>query len=94
MPSLKPIDHQNIVLRLLATAGPAQPEYLTKLAHGLDLPVSLHQLRLACDALVNQQLAALGAGRYRLTEDGAREALFVPLLGSYYTTGGTTHAAE
>lgn len=83
MPTLKPIDHQNIVLRLLTTAGPAMPEYLTKLAHGLDLPVSLHQMRLACDALLNQQFVACGSGRYRLTENGAREALFVPLLSSY-----------
>ncbi|MFI0472950.1 hypothetical protein ACGLWX_09570 [Halomonas sp. HMF6819] len=82
--SLKPVDHQNIVLRLLTRTGPAAPEYLAQLAHDHGLPVSLHQIRVACDALVAEQYAAGGGDRYRLTEFGARETLAVPLLGSYH----------
>ena len=57
MPSLKPIDHQNIVLRLLARSASCDAQHLTALAHAHKLPA-------------------------------------VPLLESYYVTGGATHAAE
>ncbi|MBZ5489164.1 hypothetical protein HW452_16715 [Halomonas aquamarina] len=87
-PMLKPVDHQNIVLRLLGRTGPAAPEYLTTLAHGHGLPVSLHQIRVACDALVEEEYAAGGGDRYRLTVFGAHEALAVPLLRDYCMGAG------
>lgn len=85
MPALNPIDHQNIVLRLLSRTGPSTTQHIATLAHAHNLPVSLHQVRVACDALVEQQFAQRSAGyAYRLTEDGARELPALPLLGSYY----------
>lgn len=88
MPSLKPIDHQNIVLRLLSRTGPSTTQHLAALAHAHKLPVSLHQVRVACDALVEQQFAERSSGYvYRLTVDGARELPALPLLGSYYIGG-------
>ncbi|WP_252109078.1 MULTISPECIES: hypothetical protein [unclassified Halomonas] len=83
-PMLKPVDHQNIVLRLLLLTGPAAPEYLRQLAHDHGLPVSLHQIRVACDALVAEEYAAHEGVGYRLTQCGVRETLAVPLLGSYH----------
>ena len=85
MPTLKPIDHQNIVLRLLSRTGPSTPMHLVALSQAHNLPMSLHQTRVACDALVEQQFAERSAGyAYRLTAWGAEELPVVPLLGSYY----------
>ena len=85
MPSLKPIDHQNIVLRLLARSAACDAQHLATLAHAHKLPVSLHQVRVACDALVEQQFAERSSGyAYRLTLYGARELPALPLLESYY----------
>ncbi|MEH6641418.1 hypothetical protein [Vreelandella glaciei] len=95
MSALKPIDHQNIVMRLMARTAPSTPAHLTTLAHAHKLPVSLHQVRVACDALVEQQFAERYAGyAYRLTVYGARELPALPLLGSYYIAGGASHAAK
>ena len=95
MPTLKPIDHQNIVLRLLARTAPSTPQYLSTLAQTYNLPLSLHQVRVAGDELVEQQLVERCPGyAYRLTVYGARELPALPLLESYYVTGGATHAAE
>ncbi|WP_447896026.1 hypothetical protein [Vreelandella sp. GE22] len=80
---LKPVDHQNIVLRLLTRMSPAAPERLLTLAQSQKLPLTLHQVRVACDALVDLQFAARSGDRYRLSDDGARETLAVPLLVSY-----------
>ncbi|MGO3214791.1 MAG: hypothetical protein ACTIJ4_01675 [Halomonas sp.] len=60
MKPLEPIDHQNIVLRLLARTAPCGPKHLTTLAHSYNLPVSLHQVRVACDALVSQEFCTRG----------------------------------
>lgn len=85
MPSLKPIDHQNIVLRLLARSSACDAQHLTTLAQAHKLPVSLHQVRVACDELVEQRFVERCSGyAYRLTFYGARELPAVPLLESYY----------
>ena len=84
MPSLKPIDHQNIVLRLLARSASCDAQHLTALAHAHKLPVSLHQVRLACDDLCEQQFVARTIQGYRLTTWGECELPSVPLLESYY----------
>lgn len=95
MQALNPIDHQNIVMRLLSRTGPSTTQHLATLAHAHNLPVSLHQVRVACDALVEQQFAERSAGyAYRLTYDGAHELRTRPLLKSYYTAGGANHVAE
>ena len=94
MPTLKPVDHQNIVLRLLGMSS-SNPSHLTALAHAYKLPVSLHEIRIACDALLEQQcIERAGGYAYRLTAHGAVELPAVPLLESYYTAGGVAHAAE
>lgn len=94
MCTLKPIDHQNIVLRLLGMSS-SNPQHLTVLAHAHNLPVSLHQIRVACDALLEQQFTERADGyAYRLTPWGETELPAVPLLESYYTAGGLAHAAE
>jgi len=84
MPSLKPIDHQNIVLRLLARSSACDAQHLTTLAQAYKLPVSLHQVRVACDALVEQQFVARTIHGYQLTTWGECELPAVPLLESYY----------
>jgi len=84
MPTLKPIDHQNIVLRLLGMSS-SNPSHLTALAHAHKLPVSLHEIRVACDALLEQQFVERAEGyAYRLTPFGTVELPAVPLLESYY----------
>jgi hypothetical protein len=84
MSSLKLIDHQNIAIRLLGMSS-SSPAHLTALAHAHKLPVSLHQIRVACDALVEQQFAGRAPGHaYRLTAWGETELPAVPLLESYY----------
>lgn len=85
MPTLKPIDHQNIVLRLLARTAPSDPQHIATLAHAHRLPVSLHQVRVACDELCEQQFVARTIQGYRLTTWGECEVPAVPLLESYYT---------
>lgn len=85
MSILKPIDHQNIVLCLLARSAACDAQHLTALAHAHKLPVSLHQVRVACDALVEQQFVARTIKGYQLTTHGEREVPAVPLLESYYT---------
>ena len=95
MSALKPIDHQNIVLRLLARSAACDAQHLTALAHAHKLPVSLHQARVACDALVEQQFVARTITGYRLTTHGECELPAVPLLESYYVTDtdrGASHA--
>jgi len=83
--SLNPIDHQNIVLRLLGMSS-SNPAHLTTLAHAYKLPVSLHEIRVACDALVEQEFVERAPGfAYRLTAFGTVELPAVPLLESYYT---------
>ena len=85
MSILKPIDHQNIVIRLLGMTSCNAP-HLTTLAHAHKLPVSLHEIRVACDALVEQQFVERAPGHaYRLTAFGTVELPAVPLLESYYT---------
>ncbi|CDG54546.1 MULTISPECIES: hypothetical protein [Halomonadaceae] len=85
MPTLKPIDHQNIVLRLLGMSS-SSPAHLTALAHSYKLPVSLHEIRVACDALVEQEFVERAPGyAYRLTAFGTVELPAVPLIESYYT---------
>lgn len=85
MPSLKPIDHQNIVLRLLARSTACDAQHLATLAHAHKLPVSLHQVRVACDELVEKRFVERCSGyAYRLTVYGARELPALPLLESYY----------
>ena len=84
MSILKPIDHQNIVLRLLARSASCDAQYLTALAHAHKLPVSLHQVRVACDALCEQRFVGRTPYGYRLTYQGERELSAVPLLESYY----------
>lgn len=94
MPSLKPIDHQNIVLRLLARSASCDAQHLATLAQAYKLPISLHQVRLACDELVAQRFVWRTPYGYRLTTWGERELPALPLLESYYVAGGATHAAE
>lgn len=84
MSILKPVDHQNIALRLLARTSACDPQHLTVLAQAYKLSVSLHQMRVACDELVTQQFAARVPYGYRLTADGDRELADVPLLTSYH----------
>lgn len=85
MPTLKPIDHQNIVLRLLGMSS-CNPAHLTALAHAHKLPLSLHQIRVACDALLEEQfIERAGGDAYRLTAFGTVELPAVPLLEGYYT---------
>lgn len=87
MPTLKPVDHKNIVIRLLGMAT-CNAAHLTTLAHSHRLPVSLHQIRVACDALVEQEFVERAPGHaYRLTAAGTVELPAVPLLESYYTAG-------
>lgn len=83
MPSLKPIDHQNIVLRLLSRTAASDAQHLATLAHAYKLPVSLHQIRVACDELVEQQFVARTIKGYRLTTHGECELPALPLLESY-----------
>ncbi len=94
MPSLKPIDHQNIVLRLLSRSAACDAQHLATLAQAHKLPVSLHQVRVACDELCEQQFVARTITGYRLTTHGECELPAVPLLESYYIAGGAAHAAE
>lgn len=94
MSILKPIDHQNIVLRLLARSAACDAQHLATLAQAHKLPVSLHQVRVACDELCEQQFVSRTITGYRLTTHGECELPAVPLLESYYVTGGATHAAE
>ena len=84
MSALKPIDHQNIVLRLLARSASCDAQHLATLAHAHKLPVSLHQVRVACDELCEQQFVARTITGYRLTTHGECELPDVPLLESYY----------
>lgn len=84
MSILKPIDHQNIVLRLLARTAPCDPQHIATLAQAYKLPVSLHQVRVACDELCEQQFVARTINGYRLTTWGECELPAVPLLESYY----------
>lgn len=92
MPKLKPIDHQNIVIRLLGMTSCNVP-HLTTLAHAYKLPVSLHQIRVACDALLEQEFVERAPGyAYRLTTAGTIELPAVPLLESYYTTPDPSHS--
>lgn len=84
MSTLNPIDHQNIVLRLLARSAACDAQRLATLAQAYKLPVSLHQVRVACDALVEQQFVARTITGYRLTTHGECELPGVPLLESYY----------
>ncbi|MGP9696201.1 hypothetical protein ACT3UG_01180 [Halomonas sp. AOP27-A1-34] len=85
MSVLKPVDHQNIVIRLLGMSS-SNPAHLTALAHSYKLPVSLHEIRVACDALVEQEFVERAPGfAYRLTAFGTFELPAVPLLESYYT---------
>lgn len=85
MSVLKPIDQQNIVIRLLGMSS-SNPAHLTALAHSYKLPVSLQQIRVACDALVEQEFVERAPGHaYRLTASGTVELPAVPLLESYYT---------
>ncbi|MBS3670176.1 hypothetical protein [Vreelandella boliviensis] len=94
MSVLKPIDHQNIVIRLLGMSS-SNPAHLTALAHSYKLPVSLHEIRVACDALVEQEFVERAPGfAYRLTAFGTVELPAVPLLESYYTAGGVAHVTE
>ena len=93
MSILKPIDHQNIVLRLLARSAACDAQHIATLAQAYKLPVSLHQIRVACDELCEQQFVARTIHGYRLSYWGARELPALPLLESYYTAGGVTHAA-
>lgn len=87
MPTLKPVDHQNIVIRLLGMTSCNAP-HLATLAHAHKLPVSLHEIRVACDALVEQEFVERAPGHaYRLTAFGTVELPAVPLLESYYTAG-------
>ena len=84
MSTLKPIDHQNIVIRLLGMTS-CNAAHLTTLAHSYKLPVSLHEIRVACDALVEQEFVERAPGHaYRLTAFGKVELPAVPLLESYY----------
>lgn len=82
---LNPIDHQNIVIRLLGMTS-CNAAHLTTLAHSYNLPVSLHQVRVACDALVSQAFCTRGVLGYQLTAWGEGELAAVPLLGSYDLT--------
>lgn len=84
-PTLKPIDHQNITLRLLARSAACDAQHLATLAHAYKLPMSLHQVRVACDELCEQQFVARTISGYRLTTWGECELPAVPLLESYYT---------
>lgn len=85
MSILNPIGHQNIVIRLLGLSS-SNPAHLTALAHAHKLPVSLHEIRVACDALVEQEFVERAPGyAYRLTAFGTAELPAVPLLESYYT---------
>lgn len=84
MPSLKPVDHQNIVLRLLARSSACDAQHLATLAQAYKLPVSLHQVRVACDDLCEQQFVSRTIKGYRLTTWGECELPAVPLLESYY----------
>lgn len=83
MPTLKPVDHQNIVLRLLARSLTCDAQHLAALAHAHNLPVSLHQVRVACDELCAQRFAVRTNGGYRLAPRGQRELPALPLLESY-----------
>jgi hypothetical protein len=85
MPSLKPIDHQNIVLRLLARTAASDAQHLSTLAHAYKLPVSLHQVRVACDELLDQNFVFRTPYGYRLTTWGECEVPALPLLESYYS---------
>lgn len=85
MSTLKPIDHQNIVLRLLARTAASDAQHLATLAQAYKLPVSLHQIRVACDELVAQRFVGRTPYGYRLTTWGERELPALPLLESYYT---------
>lgn len=84
MSILKPIDHQNIVLRLLARSAACDAQHIATLAHAYKLPVSLHQVRVACDELVTQQFVARTIKGYQLTTHGECELPALPLLESYY----------
>ncbi|MGM0825676.1 MAG: hypothetical protein ACQEUY_13265 [Pseudomonadota bacterium] len=87
MSALTPADHQNLVIRLLGMTSCNAP-HLTTLAHDHKLPVSLHEIRVACDALVEQEFVEGAPGRaYRLTPLGETELPGVPELESYYTAG-------
>lgn len=94
MSILKPVDHQNIVLRLLARSAACDAQHIATLAQAYKLPVSLHQIRVACDALCDQQFVCRAINGYRLTTWGECELPAVPLLESYYIAGGASHAAE
>lgn len=95
MSTLNPIDHQNIILRLLARSAACDAQHLATLAHAYKLPVSLHQVRVACDELVTQQFVARTIKGYRLTTYGRCELPAVPLLESYYIApAGGVYAAE
>ncbi|AYF35651.1 hypothetical protein CUU95_18335 [Vreelandella alkaliphila] len=84
MSILKPVDHQNIVLRLLARSAACDAQHIATLAHSYKLPVSLHQVRVACDELVEQQFVARTIKGYQLTTHGECELPALPLLESYY----------
>ena len=85
MITLNPIDHQNIVLRLLARSAACDAHHVATLAQAYKLPISLHQVRVACDELVAQRFVGRTPYGYRLTTWGERELPDVPLLESYYS---------
>lgn len=95
MPMLKPVDHQNIMLRLIGI-GSVTETYLVGRVHGYCLPLQLHDVRLACDALVSAGLARRTAtGEVALTSAGSQERARVPMIAHYVTCGGAdTEAAE
>lgn len=84
MSILKPVDHQNIALRLIGMAT-CTPEHITQLAQAHNLPVSLTDMRRACDELATQEFAGrLPGNRFTLTTWGIMELPDVPLLTSYH----------
>ncbi|UQI42503.1 hypothetical protein [Vreelandella venusta] len=83
MSILNPVDHQNIVLRLLARSAACDVQHIATLAQAYKLPVSMHQIRVACDELVAQRFVGRTPYGYRLTTCGERELPALPLLESY-----------
>ncbi|AYF32309.1 hypothetical protein CUU95_00015 [Vreelandella alkaliphila] len=57
MSILKPVDHQNIVLRLLARSAACDAQHIATLAHSYKLPVSLHQVRVPVMSSSNSSLS-------------------------------------
>lgn len=87
---LKPIDHQNIVIRIIGMSA-CTPRHITTVAQSYGLDISLYTITSTCHFLCAERVLALQPnGVYALTGLGEICLPNTPMMDSYYALSANT----